>query len=363
MTNTIILRTRALKLFRAKLGNPVRNLNSVVIGLCGVGAGIALKPEDLAVSWNPKDLLAAEREARGFAIKSLMVTACDALDHYLEDLGVGPSPVMNASLRSTLKKEPQIVQKGQALTTAGILALEKQLNEAIDNPSEIKSALRFFSEKFCGKQKAPSLNARWGHLLIHTQASSGPGAAAIYLRPSYQSAVALLIAWRNVLVHDMDKDPLDPNSASDLIADKNYFAEEHAGIDIEKTLERYWSKSAPSLKDISTLVSILLRHLSAIDARLIATCDLGRFVQEAVCDELKLRGSPEETLRKWAGKSYPERTSKALKIIAKHGFVSLTSERKKNSYPGRIISREDIEFLNANNFKDLSKSVFSNQTI
>ena len=358
MTNTIILRTRALKLFRTKLGNPVRNLNSVVIGLCGVGAGIALKPKDLAVSWAPGDLIQAEREARGFAIKSLMVTACDALDHYLEDLGVGPSPLADMTLRSVLRKEPQIIQKGQALTSSGISTLEKRLNEVIDRPSEIKSVLRDFSEKFCGKQKTLSLNARCGGLFSHAQTLNGAAISAIPLRPSYHSAVVLLVAWRNVLVHDMDTDPLDPKVASDLIADKEYLAAEHAGIDFEKTLERYSSKSEPSLKDISTLVSILMRYLAAIDARLIASCDLGRFVQEAVCEELNLRGAPEDTLRKWAGKSYPERISKALRMVGNHGFVSTAFERKKKSYPGRMIAKQDMSFLDANNFKELSSLVF-----
>lgn len=347
-------------MFRAKLGNPIRSLNSVVVGLCGVGAGVALKPQDLAVSWNPGDLVQAEREARGFAIKSLMVTACDALEHYLVDIGVGPSPLADVTLRSVLRKEPQTIQKGQVLTAQGITVLEKRLNEVIDRPSEIKSTLREFLEKFCGKQKTPSLNARCSALYSHVQALSGSAISAIPLRSSYHSAVVLLIAWRNVLVHDMDTDPLDPKVALDLIADQEYLATNHAGIDIVKTLERYESKSEPSLKDISTLVSILMRYLAATDARLIAACDLRAYVQEAICEELKLSGESDKILRKWAGKSFPERISKALKMVGGHGFVPINFDKKKNSYSGRLLDEDDMSFLNARNLKQLKASVFLN---
>lgn len=358
MTNTTILRTRALKLFRAKLGNPIRSLNSVMVGLCGVGAGVALKPSDLAVSWNPSDLVQAEREARGFAIKSLMVTACDALDHYLMDLGSGPSPLADMILRSVLRKEPQTIQKGQVLTAQGISVLEKRLNEVVDRPSEIKLALREFLEKFCGKQKTPSLNARCSALSSYVQALSGSSVSEIPLRPSYHSAVTLLIAWRNVLVHDMDKDPLDPKVSLDLIADKEYMSANHAGIDFVQTLERYESKSEPSLKDISTLVSILMRYLAATDARLIAACNLSAYAQEAICEELKSSGVSDEILRKWAGKSFPERVSKALKLIGGHGFVPISFDKKKNSYAGRLLDVDDMDFLKVKKLKELKASIF-----
>lgn len=97
MNSIKIARTRALKLFREKLGNSVLNLNTIVIGLNAVGSGVAQKPNDLVISWSSNDLLRKEQRAREFAIRGLMVTAYDALDHYLYDISSTPRRIAKVS--------------------------------------------------------------------------------------------------------------------------------------------------------------------------------------------------------------------------------------------------------------------------
>ena len=274
MADIYICRTGALKRLREKLGDPVRNLNTIVIGVHAVGNGTVTKPADLNISWTVQDLKRAESEARGFAIRSLMTAACDALDHYLYELGYLPSPVQDDVVTSILRRENQVVSKPQNITTASVEALRQQLLANTNDLVSIKRAISEFSEKHCGKTRRPSIRER--HSKLFDLCKNHPIVRARNAAPPdvYYSAIELLIAWRNMLVHDSDEDQLGSDALLVLRQHADFLQAHHSGIDIERTIDTYKQKLAPSLKDASTLTSILLRYVAAADECLLEGCNL-----------------------------------------------------------------------------------------
>lgn len=359
MNKLLISRTQALKNFRDKIGTPVRNLNTVIVGLSAVAAGTAHKPSDLSVSWDPKDLQRSALEARGFSIRSLMVTACDALDHYLEDLGELPSPIDDEKLRSTLRREPQTyTQPAKKLNEAALASFSSELLEFKDNPQELKKKLAAFTLTYCGKQKVPSIRRRHSALFDYC-AGLPPNPTTLPQVPkhSYFAAVELLIAWRNVLVHDSDKDELGSNAIAVLQADAAALKQDHAAVSIQETIDRYTDKKEPTLKDISTLVSILLRYVAAIDAVLISRCDVSRYVRTSLAFEIKARASGMETLRRLSGRTWQARIEAAGKLVAPHGFTPDNFATKQGAYSGRTLSSSDFNFLNETGMQALAQSI------
>lgn len=352
-----VARSKALKQFREKLGSPVRNLNSVIVGLCAVGNGTAKKPTDLAVSWGPKDLKRAETEARGFSIRALMIMACDALDHYLEDLGTAPSPVQTEQVRSILRRETQFSKAHQPFTEASVKKLWTSAQEEIGDSEKLRRIFRDFSEFHFGKPNKPSIRARHSALYDHCKSFPTIANQPLLPRKSYFAAIEILIAWRNVLVHDPDSDQLGSDAISVLESDASFLAANHAGININQTILRYQDRLEPTLKDISTLVSILLRYVAGIDAFLIAQCDAGTYFQEAVRHEIQAFGKPIEILRLWSRKALNERIVRARTLVSHHGFVPDSFSVKRGAYVGRELHNADFTFLEPHKLTELAASI------
>jgi hypothetical protein len=350
-----ISRSRALKKFRNKLGNPIRCLNSVIVGLHAVKIGIAKKPHDLNISWKPLDLARAEIEARGFAIRSLMTVACDALDHYFYDLGCLPGPLQEESVKSILRKEMLTVFEPKQITDSVIEVLKKKLLASKQSPVEVKRTISEFSELYCGKRQPQSLRLR--HEKLYNYCADNKSAEAKSALPPkvYFSAIQLLISWRNLLIHDSEYDSLSGDAVSVLRDQAEMLMIEHSGVDINKTIENYSNKIEPTLKDISTLVSILLRYVSAIDESLLRSCDIGRYFKDAIIYEIKKRKDGLDILRKWPGRSFDDRVNNAREFVAIHGFVPNNFKLKKDTTFSYVLTDTDLQFLEVSRFEDLRK--------
>lgn len=74
--------SQALQSLLNDIGKASFLLNTVVVGLDAVEKGHK-KPDDLNVSWNPKDPKVAARIARKFAVESFMIRAAEALVVYV----------------------------------------------------------------------------------------------------------------------------------------------------------------------------------------------------------------------------------------------------------------------------------------
>lgn len=351
MTQIRISRTRALKAFKKKMGSPVRNLNSVIVGLCAVGKGEAKKPAELAISWEPVDLHRAEFEAREFSIRSLMVFAYDALDHYLNDLGEEPSPLRDSRLKSVLRAEKQFEVEGETITSNSIDSLASELKGAQADKEKLRKLLKGFTERYSGKSRDPSIRMRLSSLYEHCMQIPVCAGRPPMPRPSYFSAIELLIAWRNVLVHDAESDQLGSNALEVLLADKDDLQNLHAGIDISTMIDRYNLRVAPSLKEVSTLVSIFMRFVSAIDAVILDDCEFAVFFQDAVRFEIKRAIPTKDLAKSWSRILHADRVRKATTLVGKHGFSPSSFDVKAGAYQGKLSTESDLEFLNFDGVK------------
>lgn len=329
MESVKIARSRALKIFREKLGYAVLHLNSIVVGLSAVGSGKATKPAELSISWAPGNLAREETLARGFAIRSLMVTAYDALDHYLYDIADIPSPIRSEITRSILLRKMEHAASTKSLLNSDIQALALALGENKVNQHELRKALKEFTDKFCGKVKRPSIRRRLECLYEYCSKVPENSCHPQMPRGSYYSAVELLLAWRNVLVHDPETDQLGSSALNILRQDSEYFLANHAQTDIGNLIVRYEEHACPTLKDVSTLVSVLNRFVASIDAILIAHCDAESLFIEAINYENSRQnvnfngmGTAEKSLRV------------AMSLAAPYGFVRSDAQVKKNNFKG-----------------------------
>lgn len=327
MESVRISRSRALKFFREKLGHSVLHLNTIIVGLNAVGKGIATKPTDLSISWAPQDLLREENLARGFAIRSLIVTAYDALDHYLYDIAATPSPIESEETKLVLLREMEHTPSSLTLQSSDVNALSASLISSAGDQSKLRKNLKDFTERFCGKLKRPSIRRRLQCLYEYCQNLPANSTCPAMPHNTYYSAVELLLAWRNVLVHDPDKDQLGSDALIRLSNDADYYKKNHANIDINSLIERYKESTAPTLKDVSTLVSVLIRFVSSIDANLIAQCNIESFFRASVEHEaslncIKLNNTKEKSIRL------------SLELASQHGFVRSDSPTKKKCFSG-----------------------------
>ncbi|MDA8154646.1 MAG: hypothetical protein M0003_18360 [Acidithiobacillus sp.] len=353
--NVVISRSRALKKLRNKLGNPIRSLNSIIVGLHAVKTGVAKKPPDLNVSWGPLDLVRAEIEARGFAIRSLMTVSCDALDHYFHDLGSLPGPLQDKSVKAALRGEVQTINEPNKITDSVIDELKKKLLASKQSTVEVKRTISEFSELYCGKRQPQSIRLR--HEKLYNYCADNKSAEAKSALPPkvYFSAIQLLISWRNLLIHDSEYDSLSGDAVSVLRDHAEMLMIEHSGVDINKTIENYSNKIEPTLKDISTLVSILLRYVSAIDESLLRSCDIGRYFKDAIVYEIKNRKDGLDILRKWPGRSFEARVNNARELVAIHGFMPDSFKSKKGTTFMYVLSETDLQFLECSRFEDLKQ--------
>jgi hypothetical protein len=329
-TSLVFRRTPAARRFRTKLAYANVNLNSIVVGLEAVANSTAQKPADLAITWKPRDPQFAAREARHFAIQNLLVYATDGLDHYMSDIATKPSLVTREPHRSYLLREQQLEPPKVSPVTAA--AFEQLIEELRQDTSQLdlnKSRLTAFVTDHVGRRRVPPLPVRLAKF-----AELSPS-----LPKHYVACLRLLISWRNRHVHDAVDDWVGLQVESSITAERAYFREQHSGLDVDRTLEHYHAADgAPTLKDISSLVSVLQRAIGIFDADQIDRADLDFHAVELLRAHF-LEHDPDAVLLKrlWGDSPGRRRTKLAAKL-APHGFISPLSGAKHKSYAGRTLT-------------------------
>ncbi len=188
--------------FEAAVGNAVLATNTVCIGLDGVANERCKKTDFLTISWATDNPKGASMSARNFAIRSSLVYVGEAFQEYLEYINEHSS---DDSLKKILSRQGEMRDK--------IKALSKRAND---------------------------------------------------LRPYWESAVVLLVRWRNKVVHG-SQTGLSEHYKKTLRAHKSEINQLHADIDIEQTLEHFASNKI-TLKDFSTLICITTYYVQHLDA-------------------------------------------------------------------------------------------------
>ena len=338
MNELKIARTDAIRSFRKRLSHPVKNLNTLIVGLAPIRAGTVLEPPSgLAVRWEVGDPVRTTDEARGSAITALMINACDALDQYLAALGEEPSPVKGVRERSFLRGEPRSPQTPPPKPTLAELGKLILLLDA--DPLGARGLFGKFADIHYGKMIKATSRRRFDEICLIVGQTSVNSQAPPQPRASYVAAVHLLVCWRNVQVHEVSHDTLSLENRLALMADASFLKQNHAGVDIGITLNNYDRRSPPTLKDVSTLVSILLRTVQAIDELLIYDADLDDLLRQAVWKTVRKIPVQERIkyIKGLVAANFTGRVTKLKPMWERAGFIPTSFEVKKDAKAVRIL--------------------------
>jgi hypothetical protein len=311
-------RTVPFKTFQSQVGYAVANFNTVIVGLAAVKVGTAKKPDDLAVGWSGANPTFLATEARHFATKALLVYAVDGLDKYLENIGINPSPISDRSLRDTLVGVPQITSPAATfLPPAAMAELKRAINSGTTD--EIISGVGNFNSEF-GEKRRPA------HIRVRLDALS----KLFQGNPShYLAAVRLLVSWRNRHVHQSDE-IISQSDRTDLLQNSTIFLKDHSNTDIALSLQHYDDKTrGPTLKDISTLVSVLQRVIGTIDEAVIRSCNLTEYAKQALQKVFKKMEHPQQRLKSLWWLDQDARQRKLTVYLRDFGFQDEVPNSKK----------------------------------
>ena len=183
------------------IGDAVFVLNTLVVGLDAVEKGHK-KPETLNISWQPKDRKAAARSSRRFVVESVLVRVSSAVAEFV----------------LALSKLPRFQ------------ALQESWNADTKLATRVSSISSMLLEK------------------------------SDYLIP----CVALLVHWRNHIVHSTSKAEITTAQRQTLINNKDLIAEHYSGLNVSRLLEHF-ERGRPTLKDVSSLISMTINFARKTD--------------------------------------------------------------------------------------------------
>ncbi|MER8972613.1 MULTISPECIES: hypothetical protein [unclassified Mesorhizobium] len=200
----VSLSTRPIQPLRELLvavGETVANLNTAVVGLDAVERGHE-KPETLNISWNPQDRVAAARKSRRFVLEAILVRVAEALSEFVSAMAQLPR---FSSARSTWNSKTTRAEKLADLAT-----------EALGSESYLVAG------------------------------------------------AALLIHWRNRVVHPRSRASLTPQQVGNLRSASGEIDSSFAGLSVDRLLNDF-ETGRPTLKDISSLIAMSIRMAREMD--------------------------------------------------------------------------------------------------
>jgi len=201
----------ALMNLRHSVGRAVESLNTMVVGLDAVEKGHE-KPPGLDISWQPADRIASARKSRKFLLEAVLIRAADALNEYV-----------SAILMLPRFKELKQDWNGLNLSMAERLA---RVSEEV-----------LKSENY--------------HVPV----------------------AALLIHWRNRIVHFASSATLKRSQRQLLRKYEVEIGQRYADISVDR-LMCHFEESRPTLKDVSTMISMTLNWAKEFDRHICDCTDL-----------------------------------------------------------------------------------------
>lgn len=184
-----------LRDFLVTVGEAVANLNTTVVGLDAVERGHE-KPETLSISWNPHDRVTAARKARRFVVEAVLVRVAEALSEFI----------------SATAQLPRF----------------RPLRTRWNNNTSLAEKLADVATTVLGDQN------------------------------SLAAGAALLIHWRNRVVHPRSRASLTPRQIQTLQDASEEIEEEFAGLSVARLLSDF-EAGTPTLKDISSLIAMSIK--------------------------------------------------------------------------------------------------------
>jgi len=239
--------------FKKTVGRAVFNLNTIVVGLDAVENGYP-KPDGLDISWSPPDRKIAARATRKFAVEAVLVHVSEALSQYV----------------AALSKLSQFTD------------LRKNWDR-IQNPTKL--------EKEKGTKKRDVSNAE----------KFVDVASQLIGEKEYRvSGAALLIHWRNRVVHPNSNAQLKPIQKQLLQKNEKIISEEYSNLSVDCLLCHFHEKR-PTLKDISSLIAMTIKLAHRMDEKIYQSfekCDviawLDHYEISEIIEKVKRESKPEK---------------------------------------------------------------------
>lgn len=311
MTGVWVERTPAAQHFKRLAGYANFRLNTIVVGLEAVKRGTAAKPADLAVHWQPKNLHSASELARGYATNAVMVYVVDAFDSYMSGLAMECIWIRNAETASLLRSEFQ-TDRSEARTPS-LRELEEFSRRILNydqDQQRLEKHLRDFTRKHFGNRKRPSLRARFEAL---TELAGN-------IPAHYHCAVQFLISWRNRQVHGRATERISAEVLSGLTDGAGLFYRDHAHLNVARMIANYNSGGSPTLKEVSSLISVTHRVVALIDESILRGTDPKTAFIAALRLGFAAQEEAEAKVKEYWGKSVKARQRKLVALAARLGF-------------------------------------------
>lgn len=204
VATAMIAQSFPLETLLEEIGSAVFSLNTTVVGLDAVENGYE-KPESLDISWNPGDRRAAARKTRKFMIESVLIHVSEAVNQYV----------------MALSKLPRFANFRERWVR-----------------SQTSAAMRF-------QELGAELLGKDEYLI---------------------AAATLLIHWRNRVVHESSRAKLLPEQKSLLRKNEEEIAQNYKSLSVDCLL-CHFEEARPTLKDVSTLISMAINLAKRMDSR------------------------------------------------------------------------------------------------
>jgi len=265
-------------------------------------------------------------QARAFATKALLVFASDAVDHFMRDLGKEPRLFKNPDLESLLRGEI-IEDRSESRPFVTTHIIDKFLSNITTSKDDVGQFLKriteFHRSYISIRRRRPRIEDRFDALL-----DSYPG-----LSEHYRAAIHLLISWRNHHVHGDYSETIDHQTMNQLRRGADLFKADHSGTDIDRALQNYRSGGAPTLKELSTLISVTHRSVAMLDLKIREKANIKEYAEAAMSAAYRRHGRHAWLADIW--RRNPETRERKLKsAIVSYGFtLTETADPKYSLHP------------------------------
>lgn len=282
-----LTRSQPRSAFKGLLGNANHLIITALVGLDAVERGVVREvPDDLHTVWSPKDAVSSAKRSRRLVLDMALIRAIDAIDVYLRDSLRKPALVHSAEFRKDLD--------AAGLSIFGKLqAVERHLPDLDCLPLAI---------------------------------------------------VFLMVAWRNRSAHaEADRDA--PQRHLDVLrSHSEELAAKFRGLDVEMLLGGYDTVRPVTFKEVASLINAAHHLVSELDAQLLSSLDVERFLKDVVWASLSDSKRPNELIelaRKrravsiW-GKDPSDRNDAVLRFLGQQGFSPVATKQQ----PALVIPAE-----------------------
>jgi hypothetical protein len=281
-------RSQPRKAFKGLLGNANHLIITALVGLDGIERGVVREiPEELRTVWSPKDAIASAKRSRRLILDMALIRAIDAIDVYLCDVVRKPALIQSSEFRSSLDS----------------------------------AGLSIFAKLQAVERHCPNLDS-------------------IPL-----AIVFLMIAWRNRGAHtEADRDA--PQIYLDALrANAEQLAVKFSGLDAEMLLGGYDAVRPVTFKEVASLINAVHHLVAELDAQLLASLDLDRYLKDIIWSSLSDTQKSHELIEQarkrravniW-GKDPTDRGKAILGLLRQRGLSTVPPQQ-----PAGVMIRADL---------------------